>query len=594
MYVKDGYFYMMDHDLNVLVKKVDDGSTSFTYPTDSYLSSQARSLEYGGGYFWTLHSNDEKSVIIKKWFIENFICKLKGSYTIGNFSDTDVMADYVTDDFDDGSYDPPWSKEGPSGSIITVSGTEAIVNGSDFGSGSSGWGGPYLEMPINTTSDFYVKCRFKYRMQSSGQMFRFIVALMVDDDYYLEMRGYDAWAGFIGGYASLTYDGSTNLYNANILTNDVYNTFELKRSGDYIYYYVNGIERYSGVLDTVSPNSIRLYFYRYFGYTPPDYIKVDYVTMSGIRIHGVSSQTISVEGYNTTLCSGVIVNDNHICVNDYYDTVISGADVRVGPTSSGTYQYKYITSVSGSKLYTDSSFSDNVLSGTAVEIANSVWVFNDYSFESSDPGSLYRFTANDISYLGHYDDIEYAGIGASTFLSDAVKAFKVNDTPALVYVKSTNLKFMDVRNLSNVEFMTMDNIRTDGTTVLPIYDLSVYNDVAFRLQDEATYYGVNNTWSNYNYQVSPIRRFVDSITVAADSSILNSDGVSVVDISSTVFDQYNDPVFFKLVFFEDDNDGGYMTISPSFTASNGVAKSAYRSGTTPAHVTITATATQND
>lgn len=402
MCMKNSYFYMFDHDMDVLVQKVDDGMTSFTYPTNVVLGSEIKSLEYGGGYFWSLQSNDANSEFLKKWKIDNFLCKLQHTYVLGGF-----------------------------------------------------------------------------------------------------------------------------------------------------------------------------------------------VTVSGGDTHSIQSTTFSLESYKTTIVSSVSVGDDYFLMSVYYDIVASGIEVMLGPNSNGEYSYATVTSVSGNTVYVDSPYVVEFSVGCSVEFAKHVWVFNDESYNAVDNGSLYKFDAIDMSYIEHYNDIEYDGIKASTFMQNASSAFGSNIN-AIVYVKSTNLKFIDVNNITNVKFMVMDNIRINGTTVITVYDIVVYNDAVFRLQHEATYYGVDNSWTKYNYQVSPIRRFVDSMTVDAANKILNSDGVSIAEVISTVFDQYNDPVFMKLVFFDDNNDTGYMTISPAYTRSDGMAYSYYRAGTSPAHIIITATATQND
>jgi len=394
MCVHDNYFFTFDHDLDVLIQKVDDGSTAFTYPTDVSIGVEVKSLEYGGGYFWSLQYNNTTSVIIKKWKIENFICILVDSHIVGNTPDVD-------------------------------------------------------------------------------------------------------------------------------------------------------------------------------------------------------SDTFSIENYDTVLASGISTGNDYLYLDDYYSVTTTGTLLMVGPNDDAQYEYKTVTTVSGNKLFTDSVFDNNYLVGSDVNLATNVWLFNNESFVAVNPGSLFTLRPDDLSLVSYIDDIEYENILSSTFGKELGGVFS-STASAIMYTKSSNLKFIDVSNFSNVAFMVMDNTKIDGMTIIPVYDVGLSNATVFRLQDEAAYYGVNYSWTNYNYQVSTTRRFVDSMTVDAVSKILNSDGVSTAEVISTVFDQYNDPIFLKLVFFEDDDSTGYMTISPAYTNTAGVGYSYYRAGTTPAHVTITATATQND
>lgn len=73
----DGYFYMFDDDTDVLYQRTADSSTSFSYPLDSLLDSEVKSLEYDGANFWTLEETSIDSLSIKRWKIENYVCVKK-------------------------------------------------------------------------------------------------------------------------------------------------------------------------------------------------------------------------------------------------------------------------------------------------------------------------------------------------------------------------------------------------------------------------------------------------------------------------------------------------------------------------------------
>jgi len=74
--VKDGYYFTFDDDQDALLQKTDDGNTAFSYPCDSVLSIEVKSLEFDGIYFWSLSGNS-----IKQWRIDNYVCKLQNTYT---------------------------------------------------------------------------------------------------------------------------------------------------------------------------------------------------------------------------------------------------------------------------------------------------------------------------------------------------------------------------------------------------------------------------------------------------------------------------------------------------------------------------------
>ena len=144
----------------------------------------------------------------------------------------------------------------------------------------------------------------------------------------------------------------------------------------------------------------------------------------------------------------------------------------------------------------------------------------------------------------------------------------------------------------------MDNIRTDQSTVIPIYDLAIDDSTLYRLQDEATYYGTDNDWgSMYNYQVSTIRPFIDSITVTAHPLILPANAKNIAQVTAAVFDQYGSGAINKPVYFTDNDSVGYIITNPVYTDyffGTGQTKTAYRAGVDVHTVNIEGTVTQND
>lgn len=79
--VSQGYFYSLDYSLDNLLQKTDDGNTAFSYPVDVLLTQAVNSLEYDGVYFWSLE-NPAGSISIKRWKIDNYVCKLQQTITL--------------------------------------------------------------------------------------------------------------------------------------------------------------------------------------------------------------------------------------------------------------------------------------------------------------------------------------------------------------------------------------------------------------------------------------------------------------------------------------------------------------------------------
>jgi hypothetical protein len=99
MTMVDGYFYMMDLDQDALIVKTDDGTQSFSYPMDTVIDEytsisptptdptyggKIKSLEYDGRNFWTLENLNTKSVVIRRWYINNYVLKLRNTFTIAS------------------------------------------------------------------------------------------------------------------------------------------------------------------------------------------------------------------------------------------------------------------------------------------------------------------------------------------------------------------------------------------------------------------------------------------------------------------------------------------------------------------------------
>jgi len=147
------------------------------------------------------------------------------------------------------------------------------------------------------------------------------------------------------------------------------------------------------------------------------------------------------------------------------------------------------------------------------------------------------------------------------------------------------------------DIMTMDNLRADNVTVIPVYAVSYYDGTLYRLQQLANYYGTNYTWSTYNYVASTVRPFIDSMTVTAYPTILPADGRNVAEITCTVLDQYGNGKVNAPITLSDNDDYGYITINPQYTDyyyGNGEAITYYKAGVDIHTVTITARVTQYD
>lgn len=88
-----GYFYSFTSE--VLYKKLPDGDIAFGYILDTILNNTVNSLEYDTLFFWTLEQpgND---LLIRKWCIDNYLCKLDKTYKFNGFNSSAFSVEYYT------------------------------------------------------------------------------------------------------------------------------------------------------------------------------------------------------------------------------------------------------------------------------------------------------------------------------------------------------------------------------------------------------------------------------------------------------------------------------------------------------------------
>ncbi len=78
----DGYFYMFDEDTDSLIVKTDDGTQAYSYPLDTTITNTIVSLEHDGRNFWTLENLAGSDITIRKWYLDNYVCKLRQTFLL--------------------------------------------------------------------------------------------------------------------------------------------------------------------------------------------------------------------------------------------------------------------------------------------------------------------------------------------------------------------------------------------------------------------------------------------------------------------------------------------------------------------------------
>lgn len=305
-----------------------------------------------------------------------------------------------------------------------------------------------------------------------------------------------------------------------------------------------------------------------------------------------SSSAFTVEHYHDTLVSGINTDDYTILLTDYTDTVVSGAQLTLGPDETGlNYEDVNVVGVSGSNIILSSGVLYNYPENSNVNFYTNLWVFN-----STGDGTLHKINARTGDVLNNYTSgTEYDNITACTFFKAiGLGSFAVD---ALIYVKGATLKCLNVSDMSLYGIMTIDNSIPSPLETLVIYDIAMDGSNIYRLQIKARYFGTNYTWTTYNYALSTTRRFVDTINVSVYPVILPANAVNTSTITAIVNDQYGDGVWEKPVRFTDDDPVGFITTTPAFTDNffgTGAAISGYKAGTSVRLVTIEGTAVHFD
>lgn len=392
---------------------------------------------------------------------------------------------------------------------------------------------------------------------------------------------------------------------------------------------------YSGTGDEVDVLDVILYDANYGDvvYQPRPALNIGVSSSGNIQVYG------TLLSYNNTTFF-VELGSNDVLVDECNELVVLIGDNTVKAVINGNI---YSTTVNDLKLanYTGSStyiayapFYGSKFKGRIDEVKVFDYLLSDDEInllESNDTVLNKLVTTTDVSsYYSHnsvnYNKYDYtfkvtrSGTSLEYYYNDfgswaLLDTFTVNSDE--LYVKmGLNSKLVSVSgtyfdyiryssgyvrypDVSDIYYgiMNMDNIQSDNTTVIPVYDIDVFGSDLYRLQKKAMYYQHDYLWSTYNYQVSPLRSFIDFITVEADPRILPANGRNVSIITSVTLDQYGDGVINKPITFTDDDPVGFITTETVYTDvfnGTGEAKTVYKAGVDLRTVTITAKATQYD
>jgi len=315
---------------------------------------------------------------------------------------------------------------------------------------------------------------------------------------------------------------------------------------------------------------------------------VDVIDLSHTAENKFSCSSFALEFYNTKLVTTVSKHSSILSLSTYYDKVSPGTIITLGPNEDGMYEDVTVTgtlsspNTFGLDFYTFNTYQEN----TNVYFSKSLWLINSFTYNTA-KGSLYKLSliTKQIEYVIEDDDFKY--VETNCF-------YNAGNSQYILYVLNTSIRFFNIETNTHEESMIIDNLESNSSTVIPVKDIKVEADSIYRLQQKANYYGIVYSWATYNYQLSTIRPFVDSISMDVYPKILPSNGINVAEIMVVVRDQFDNPLKLKPVFLQDSDDIGFITSETVYTNLFGTAISYYKAGTVPNTITLNTIVTQYD
>jgi len=602
----DGYFYTMDDTKDVLFQKVDDGSTAFVYPLQALLSSTVNSLQYDGANFWSLQDSGD-GFVVKRWRIENHVVELKDSFI---YTDT-AEINYDADTFAVENYRTVFTSTISGGNIVitpneyydnvissgivltlgpnkyeereevTVSGVSGsdvtLVSGTQYSYESGD--------PISMYRNFFVFNNYDGLDGSNGSLMRFdaYTGTLIASDVRSEYKDITA----------CTFARITNLLRD---YNDVHTVIFTKGTQA-------RFRNMSDLTDLLQADSVNEYF------TGPDDSLPNTtrwsITYGDPVIYGNRLQcTTTIDGHDE-------IESNYEIIGDFSVQISGSLDGGFAVISSGVAYFEHYMDVNiDSNRYTIGSTYSNAQPVLQLFIGDN----GGYDSYTTFSGIDYKFKVvradTDLSY---YYQTVVSGLwsGWQFFNNYVVTTRNCSLSLGLVsagltvsgaYFDDLEYQYGTVRypppTTPYYDIMVMDNIRINESTIIPITDIAYSTGNLYRLQDEGTYYGTDNDWgSQYNYVCSPVRSFIDAITIEAIPIILPANGRNVATINCVVLDQFANGAMDVPIFFTDNDDYGYVTINPQYTDyiyGTGAAITYYRAGVDIHTVTVQGTVTQYD
>lgn len=171
--VVDGYFYMMDEDVDALIVKTDDGTQAFSYPLSNTISNTITSLEYDGRNFWSLETVSATSVRVRRWYINNYVCKLRSTFDLTGGGSHNYESEAMTIEHYHRTFT---GNEAAGSSTLSIDSTN-MANGETLTLGPNS-SGEVEEVTVNTTGagtvTIYGTTSYSYQTDDPVSFYKYI------------------------------------------------------------------------------------------------------------------------------------------------------------------------------------------------------------------------------------------------------------------------------------------------------------------------------------------------------------------------------------------------------------------------------------
>ena len=609
--VKDGYFYTFDEDQDALLQKTDDGSTAFSYPCDNILENEVTSLEFDGLYFWSLETtSDPEGISIKRWKINNYICKLQDQFD----KVSDGSHAYNASCFSVEHYHTTLT------SPITIGETEIYLD-------------KYYNKPLVIDNDTIIHLGPNTSGEEedvtvSGIVLGGIITSPIQHIYdTADPVNFHKNIFMLNNYSGT--DGSTgSLYKFDSDTGDYVTRYDGGAYKDVLAATFSTISSFTefGDVDTllytkgsntlfvdISPETKTYY--------DADTVNDNFTGQSGSQPNDIKwSSTVETGGYlqSNKLRMDVTPNTSRKITSKYY--LPGDFDVSIYGNFN-TYDQFY-TSVSGTDYYynaltlnfpTEDNRYCKIVRGYNNEFGNPV-IHNEQNFSSiarTVIDEVLSFTILDSPYPTEYwlrmrkvsDDVffyykttisgAWSPLGSKEMYNtpaeliietiDTTGNTLITDNDDVIFTEGEIIYTSVATELPYYGSMVMDNIKDDGFTIDPVVDLSI---------DRNNMYRLHNVSGNYSYVLSPLESFVTSISISASPAVIAANGISSSNIDAVVKDQFLQPIEGRRVTFSENGNGSIT--GPEFDNTNpdGKVSTVYKSGTSAQEVQFTAVVEQ--